>query len=335
MLAVMHAANKYAMTGLEAECANFLMTNLSADNVCAVLECAHCFSRQELRSHCIKFIKDNPGAFESEYFQNLCAECLGMILELDELVIQEEDLYESVMKWTDAQCQTRRLELVAANRRMVVEDVLGRIRFPLMSQRYFTDNVVSKELLTTEETVEVIKQMSGENIRQAKFCNRKRRGTKQFVCKRFSYERTDVRWERKTGRIDFYIDTHILITGLMLYNRNTNYDTSQDQSTKLEVYAALENSDNDEILTEVRKTVSIPDSSSMFRINFPQCIKLDPDIRYSVYVQKEGGHSNWGDGGMASVVTEGINFYFLTTYKSEQTNRAKGLLPGIVFCKLK
>lgn len=52
-----------------------------------------------------------------------------------------------------------------------------------------------------------------------------------------------------------------------------------------------------------------------------------------MFVQKDGWESHWGDAGMASVVTQDVNFYFLTTYKSEQTNRARGLIPGLLFTK--
>ncbi|KAK3087487.1 hypothetical protein FSP39_006571 [Pinctada imbricata] len=302
VLAVMHAANKYAMTGLEAECVDFLMENLSPENVCAVLECAHCFSRKELRRHCIEFIKDNPGAFDSEHFQHLCTECLSMILKLDALIIQEEDLYEYVMKWTDVQCASQNLEVNQTNRRHVLGNLIYDVRFPIMNQKFFSEMVVAKELLSTEETVDIISKCQERKSVQCQVLKTKKTRN-STIC-------------------------------LMLYSKYSNGNLPQDTES-MEVYAALENSDSDEVLTEIRKVVKMPRNSCMFKINFPRCIKLEPDIRYSIYVQKEDMYSNWGDGGMASVVSEGINFYFLTTYKSEQTNRAKGLLPGIVFCKLR
>lgn len=327
VLAVMHAANKYAMVGLEDRCVNFLMQNLTAENICSVLESAHCFSKESVRSHCVEFIKDCPGAFESENFLSLCAECLRKVLLLDDLVMDEEEIFHRVMHWASVQCQNSNLEDNGPNRRSVLDNCLYCIRFPIMSMHFFNETVCKANVLSEKETEDVTRQMAELKICQTKFCVRKRRGTDQYSCKRFSYDRIDVKWGRKTGRIDFYVDIQILLTGLLLYGgHHTN-------TQSLSVYAALEDSDNDIVLTDVTKQVHVEPEKTIFNLKFPKSIRLEPDVRYSVFVQKDGWESHWGDAGMASVVTQDVNFYFLTTYKSEQTNRARGLIPGLLFTK--
>lgn len=327
VLAVMHAANKYAMIGLEEKCASFLMQNLTAENVCSVLESAHCFNKEKVRSHCIEFIKDCPGAFDAENFLSLCVECLRQVLLLDDLVLEEEEIFQRTMQWASVQCHNLHLEDSGPNKRTVLDSCLYCVRFPIMNMQFFNETVCKADVLSQKEIEDVTRQMSEVKICQTKFCVRKRRGTDQYSCKRFSYDRVDVRWARKTGRIDFYVDIQIILTGLLLYGGH------QTNSQLLSVYAALEDSDNDKVLTDVTKQVKVQPETTIFLLKFPRSIRLEPDVRYSVFVQKDGWESHWGDAGMASVVTQDVNFYFLTTYKSEQTNRARGLIPGLLFTK--
>ncbi|XP_062590119.1 BTB/POZ domain-containing protein 6-like [Saccostrea cucullata] len=327
VLAVMHAANKYAMVGLEDKCVNFLMENLTAENVCSVLESAHCFNKETVRSHCVEFIKDAPGAFEAENFLSLCSECLGKVLLLDDLVMNEEEIFHRAMDWASLQCQNSQLEDTGLNRRNVLGSCLYCIRFPIMNMHFFNDTVCKTDILSEKEIQDVTRQMEEVQICQTKFCVRKRRGTDQYICKRFSYDRIDVKWGRKTGRIDFYVDVKIILTGLLLYGGPGN------GLDMVDVYAALEDCDHDRVLTDVTKQVNVEPEKTIFKLKFPNSIKLEPDVRYSVFVQKNGWDSHWGDAGMASVVTQNVNFYFLTTYKSEQTNRARGLIPGLLFTK--
>ncbi|XP_048731582.2 BTB/POZ domain-containing protein 6-like isoform X3 [Ostrea edulis] len=327
VLAVMHAANKYAMVGLEDKCVNFLMQNLTAENVCSVLESAHCFNKESVLSHCVEFIKDSPGAFETDNFLSLCSECLRKVLLLDDLVMDEEEIFHRVMEWASVQCQNLHLDNNGVNKRNVLENCLYCIRFPIMRMAFFNEIVCKTDILSEREIEDVTRQMAEVKICQTKFCVRKRRGTDLYSCKRFSYDRIDLKWGRKTGRIDFYVDVQIILTGLLLYGGHGT------DSNRPYVYAALEDSDHDQVLTDVTKQVSVEPEKTIFKLKFPRSIRLEPDVRYSVFVQKEGWDSHWGDAGMASVVTQDVNFYFLTTYKSEQTNRARGLIPGLLFTK--
>ena len=111
-------------------------------------------------------------------FLTLCRDCLQSIAELDDVAVKEEELFEHVIKWVEAECLRQKLEISSwENKRKVLGDVLFNIRFPLMDQEYFAQNVGLTELLTSDEKVDVLLYHTSKNkltpkIFQCKMRNR-------------------------------------------------------------------------------------------------------------------------------------------------------------------
>jgi hypothetical protein len=57
-MAVMYAAKKYAVQGLETSCREFLKSKMSVDNVCTIYEQAHLFDDAELQADSLQYIYD-------------------------------------------------------------------------------------------------------------------------------------------------------------------------------------------------------------------------------------------------------------------------------------
>lgn len=153
----MYVVNKYVMVGLEDRCVNFLMQNLIVENICFVLESVYCFSKEFVRSYCVEFIKDCFGAFEFENFFLFCVECFRKVLLLDDLVMDEEEIFYRVMYWVLVQCQNLNLEDNGFNRRSVLDNCFYCIRFFIMSMQFFNEIVCKVNVLLEKEIEDVIR----------------------------------------------------------------------------------------------------------------------------------------------------------------------------------
>lgn len=62
---------------------------------------------------------------------------LVAVLERDTLGIREVRLFNAVVRWSEAECQRRQLQVTPENKRKVLGKALGLIRFPLMTIEEF------------------------------------------------------------------------------------------------------------------------------------------------------------------------------------------------------
>ncbi|OWF55515.1 BTB/POZ domain-containing protein 2 [Mizuhopecten yessoensis] len=109
---VLNAARKYCVDILVSHCEKFLASNLSSDNACLFLEQAHVFVLDSLKSDCLRFIDENPtAALTSEAFTDLCVGCVTSITESDNLRVTENNVYEAIIRWAEAECARQNLEM--------------------------------------------------------------------------------------------------------------------------------------------------------------------------------------------------------------------------------
>jgi hypothetical protein len=112
------------------------------ERACVVLQTAHDFHLDDLRTNALKFILNiGEPCLHPTSFLSLSPECLRLVIESDDLKCKEEIIYEKILEWSTTRCQHHNLPVNDENIRQVLGDLLYLVRFPIMERIYFTENV--------------------------------------------------------------------------------------------------------------------------------------------------------------------------------------------------
>ncbi|XP_060037986.1 BTB/POZ domain-containing protein 2 isoform X1 [Erinaceus europaeus] len=138
VMTTLYTAKKYAVPALEAHCVEFLKKNLRADNAFMLLTQARLFDEPQLASLCLENIdKNTADAIAAEGFTDIDLDTLVAVLERDTLGVREVRLFCAAVRWAEAECPRQQLAVTPENKRKVLGEALGLIRFPLMTIEEF------------------------------------------------------------------------------------------------------------------------------------------------------------------------------------------------------
>jgi hypothetical protein len=156
---------KYEIVRFYNACRNSLQQNTEPERAYTFVEKFLELNAEALAEICLGMIDALADEyFASKHFLNIKQRTLNMLLKRDTLDYNETDIFKAVLKWTDHQCSLQKLEITRANRRMILGDAIYSIRFLLMNQGEFTTHVLPSDLLHDNETVAIMKAMTGEEV---------------------------------------------------------------------------------------------------------------------------------------------------------------------------
>ena len=325
VMQVSYLAKKYIVPELETECTNFLKKNLSPENVFDMLLLAKKLEEEELVVRCWEVVdRSTQDALQSETFPSIKRELLEEVVKRDDLTIHEIDLFQAVDRWATAECARKDLEPVKESKRIAIgEEVLSNIRFPLMSEGQFAENVPCSGLLRKDEIIELFMCLNGMSVTSLKFIERPRKLTPPRAfsrCKRISQSSSG--WETFGDNYDgfvFSVDSPVLIGGVrLLGSQGLAYDVS------LTLYSlAREMNESDQELYSV-------DSSFMtdreehygfhgFDVVFDHLIPIHHDVQYKICAKISGSRSWYCSSGLDVVDCNGIHFRFTSEFRTNDT----------------
>ena len=162
VMQVLYLAKKYLIPSLADKCTEYLQEHLDALNVFSVLPQAQKFEYIDLEERCWEVIEtQTENALTSEEFVTLERSVVESVVKRERLNVKEVDLFKAVDRWATKEVERQRLTPDGVvKRRILGEEIVKAIRFPVMSQKQFA-SVLDCDILTKEEIVLMMKHYSG------------------------------------------------------------------------------------------------------------------------------------------------------------------------------
>ncbi|XP_068753443.1 BTB/POZ domain-containing protein 2-like [Montipora capricornis] len=159
VMRVLYLAKKYLVPSLADKCGKFLRDNLGPSNIFSILPHAEKFEDKDLENRCWEVIElDAAEAVTSDYFVTVERSLVESVVKRARLNIKEVELFKAVDRWAKDKCEEQGLAADGqAKRRIMGEEILKEIRFPLMSEKEFASFVIDSNILNIQEFGDMIK----------------------------------------------------------------------------------------------------------------------------------------------------------------------------------
>lgn len=327
VLALLHAAKIYMVPAVVGKCRQKLKGKMLTTNLCMIMEAAHVFIEKELWEMCRTGILRNPKqVFPRESLAELCSDCLESLLEDDKLRMEEEELFECVLKYSQQKCLKKMLPVTPEYQRLVLGKALQQIRFPLMNKEYFSDRVEPLELLTPSESKSVLKFfLKPESAAPLPFKTLPRDLHKIVL----RFQRHDAGWtysyRNLTDAITCQCTEDIQLHGVLIYG---SCDGPKEFDAKITILET----------NKAPKVMQVFKTKSDGHTKYYECLFTNPVqiIRYRQFIimleMKSGKNTFCGENGLENVEQNGITFKFTRSDLSmNNTNTSRGQIPGLIY----
>ena len=156
---VLYLASKYMVPSLAEKCSEFLRKNLSTANVFSILPHARKFEDKDLEDRCWKVIEENTEeAVTSDDFVTLERSLIESVVKRERLTVKEVDLFKAIDRWATKESERQGITADGESKRRIIgEDTVKAIRFPLMSEKEFVSVVLDCRILNFGEMSELMK----------------------------------------------------------------------------------------------------------------------------------------------------------------------------------
>ena len=337
---VLYLAKKYMLPSLADKCSAYLHENLRASNVFSILPHAKKFDDQDLENRCWEVIeKHTEEAVTSDEFVTLERSLVESVVKKEVLNVKETELFKAVDRWATKEIERQGLSPDGETKRKIIgEEALKAIRFPLMSQKEFLDVVPDSNILTTKEIVDLMKHYNSMFLTSPFQFSASPRTSCVVTCHRFlSFSKPTSLgpWLYTSSfisdRIRFTVNKDIHLIGVEHFGREGCTYTVRTElidtvsgscvASKSGVYSSEEKHQ------EVAKYYG-------FTVLFDDAVPVKQNNCYEVVSLVNGDSSWYGNVGKSTVKCFGVTFTFHNTEEQTDNNRTGvdgGQFPVLLF----
>ena len=333
---ILYLADKYMVPSLAEKCSEYLRENLSTANVFSILPHAQRFEEKDLEDRCWEVIEENTEeAVTSDDFVTLERSLIESVVKRKRLTIKEVDLFKAVDRWATKESERQGITTDGESKRRIIgEDILKAIRFPMMSQKEFVSVVLDCRILNFGEMSELMKFYSDVELTSPlPFIQTPRTDSTQLhQCYRFlNYQSPTSCWSYsgKPDVIYLSVNKSVKLHGIQHFG-----------SAGHEYTVATEVKDTTNNFTLVKKTGSYSSLKDEklgyygFTVCFDPPLCLHKSKRYEVRSLITGPISWYGEGGKTSLECGQVQFNFYNSNGDNNgTSESKGQFPAFIFMK--
>ena len=335
VMGVLYLAKKYMVPSLADKCTDFLKDKLDPSNVFSILPTAQKYEEKSLVDRCWNVIENQTEvAVKSDAFETIERSLLEVVVLRDTLVIEEVELFKAVDLWATKQCEKHGLTADGKmKRRILGEQIIKAIRFPVMKQQEFAGVVHDAKILTQDELITLLKFFSSKLTSPTGFSETRRRSGVIHRYGRFTAKPASSSWPYDgVGKdlIGFAVNKDISLHGVRLFgSENSSYTVT------------LEVKDTGNNLTLVFKSGTY--SSKLlqckhfsyygFEVLFDSAAFLKKNSMYQIGALMSGPESGCGIrsiNGSGNVEVSGVTFTF-SFVSSNRTTAFHGQFPEFLF----
>ena len=337
VMSVLNLAKKYMVPSLADKCTEYLLDNLEPSNVFAILTHAQRFEEKKLKDRCWKVVEMQTGkALTSNEFITIEKLLVQSVVKKEELNVKEVELLKAVNRWATKECERQGLSPDGnVKRRILGEDIVKAIRFPLMSRKEFVSVVSVCMILTVEENDAITKYFNGslkcslpfeQTPRSVQLCHRfAKLHPPEGGCWRYS--------DRLHDCLNLTVNKSVRLHGVQHFGRQGGI-----YAVSIEIKDATSGS------SLVKQSGSY--SSEEYKIHdyygyfgfdvmFNHPVNLEGDKTYKIVSLIEGLDSWYGEEGEASVEFRGVRFTFsdsgASSNETNGTTETRGQFPFLLF----
>lgn len=320
---VLYASEKYMLPKLKLACEQLLQTLACSADAPIVLQTAYSFNMLDLLQESLYHILKCPKkCLNSENALELSADCMEMILQSDELVLSEAEMFKFVLQWATYQCMKKDLEASDHDIRDMLGSLLYLIRFPSMDQDFFTTEVSTREILNKDEMLSVYRSFNG--IKNAIFSEEKRKIPEANRVIRYGSISTTGSWiSSETDAITFTSSKPVFLKSIISFGTKT---ATACMSTGVEI---RDNAGN--IISNIQKDISVGYCET-FDIPLPKPVPIEPNVQYTLISKGVSRNVYYGDSCNSLVTVQDIVFTFGESSQNKTaTSPNFGQIAGLTF----
>ena len=334
VMGVLYLAKKYMVPSLAEKCTEYLQENLDPSNVFSILPSSQKYEEKDLVDRCWKVIDKQTGeAVKSDGFATIERSLLEAIVIRDTLTIEEIELFKAVDFWATKECERQGLEADGKTKRRILgEEIVKAIRFPIMKLEDFSSIVLDSEILREKEIVDIIKHLSSVSKSKLGFPETKRSrcsGDIQRCCRFGSLTTNSWSYTGRTDAINFSVDKDIALHGVCFFG-SENGTYSVDLTVKEPKHGSVLISKSEQFTSELLQCEK--GDYWGFKLLFDTNRVVKKNTTYCIRAKITGPFSSRGVKCVSPIQCSGVTFTF--TNAKEPTNETYvkvGQFPELLF----